>query len=136
MDKIYAVKSSSYSISRYSVSEPSHLIFNGPSQDHILVFSEINDAILFMDGIASKSLNFIREVKSMNDLKEFTDIDIDTLDVHLGISDIENNNTRKIFVTTNGFVVMDIVTYLLAPKNINVKKLFKERKYVWRRFIL
>lgn len=136
MDKIYAVKSSSYSISRYSVSEPSHLIFNGPSQDHILVFSEINDAILFMDGIASKSLNFIREVKSMNDLKEFTDIDIDTLDVHLGISDIENNNTRKIFVTTNGFVVMDIVTYLLAPKNINVKKLFKERKYIWRRFIL
>lgn len=130
MDKIYAVKSSSYSINRYSVSEPSHLIFNGPSQDHILVFSEINDAILFMDGITSKSLNFIREVKSMNDLKEFTDIDIDTLDVHLGISDIENNNTRKIFVTTNGLVVMDIVTYLLAPKNINVKKLFKERKYV------
>ena len=130
MDKIYAVKSSSYYINRYSVSEPSHLIFNSPSQDHILVFSEINDAILFMDGIASKSLNFIREVKSMKDLKEFTDIDIDTLDVHLGISDIENNNTRKIFVTTNGFVVMDIVTYLLAPKNINVKKLFKERKYV------
>lgn len=130
MDKIYAVKSSSYYINRYSVSEPAYLICNGPSQDHTLVFSEINDAILFMDGIASKSLNFIREVKSMNDLKEFTDIDIDTLDVHLGISDIENNNTRKIFVTTNGFVVMDIVTYLLAPKNINVKKLFKERKYV------
>lgn len=130
MDKIYAVKSSSYSISRYPVSEPPHLICNGPSQDHILAFSNIDDAIIFMDAIASKSLNFIREVKSMKDLKEFTDIDIDTLDVYLGISDIENNNTRKIFVTTNGFVVMDIVTYLSAPKNLNVKKLFKERKYV------
>lgn len=125
MDKIYAVKSSSYSINRYSVSEPSHLIFNGPSQDHILVFSEINDAILFMDGIASKSLNFIREVKSMNDLKEFTDIDIDTLDVHLGISNIENNNTKKIFATFDGFVVMEVITYLVLPKNINVKALFK-----------
>lgn len=130
MDKIYTVKSSSYSVSRYHVSEPPHLICNGPSQDHILAFSNIDDAIIFMDAIASKSLNFIREVKSMKDLKEFTDIDIDTLDVYLGISDIENNNTRKIFVTTNGFVVMDIVTYLLAPKNLNVKKLFKERKYV------
>jgi len=130
MDKIYTVKSSSYYINRYSVSEPAHLIFNGPSQDHILAFSNIDDAIVFMDAIASKSLNFIREIKSMKNLKEFTDIDIDTLDIYLGISDIENNNTRKIFVTTNGFVVMDIVTYLLAPKNINVKKLFKERKYV------
>ena len=128
MDKLYknmySVKSSSYSIRRLASCKP-YLVFNGPSKDHLLAFSNINDAIAFIDAMASKSRDFIREIKNVKDLKKFTDIDVNKADAYLGISNIENNNTKKIFATFDGFVVMEVVTYLVLPKNINVKALFK-----------
>ena len=129
MDKLYksmySVKSSSYTI-RHLASGKQYLVFNGPSRDHLLAFSNIDDAIVFMDAIASKSLNFIKEIKNVKDLKKFTDIDIATADKYLGITNIENDNTKKIFATFDGFVVMDAITYLVLPKNINVKALFNK----------
>lgn len=128
MDKLYknmySVKSSSYSIRRLASSKP-YLVFNGPSKDHLLAFSNIDDAITFIDAMASKSRDFIREIKNVKDLKKFTDIDVNKADVYLGISNIENNSTKKIFATFDGFVVMEVITYLVLPKNINVKALFK-----------
>lgn len=122
MDKLYknmySVKSSRYSL-RHLASGKQYLVFNGPSRDHLLAFSNVDDAI------ASKSLDFIKEIKSVKDLKKFTDIDIDTADRYLGITNIENDNTKKIFATFDGFVVMDVITYLVLPKNINAKALFK-----------
>lgn len=128
MDKLYknmySVKSSSYSIRRLA-SGKSYLVFNSPSKDHLLAFSNINDAIAFIDAIASKSQDFIREIKNVKDLKKFTDIDVNKADIYLGIINIENNSTKKIFATFDGFVVMEVITYLVLPKNINVKALFK-----------
>ena len=128
MDKLYknmySVKSSRYSL-RHLVSGKQYLVFNGPSRDHLLAFININDAIVFMDAIAAKSLDFVKEIKSVKDLKKFTDIDIDMVDTYLGINNIENDNTKKIFATFDGFVVMDVITYLVLPKNINIKTLFK-----------
>lgn len=128
MDKLYknmySVKSSSYSIRRLASGKP-YLVFNSPSKDHLLAFSNIDDAITFIDAMASKSRDFIREIKNVKDLKKFTDIDVNKADTYLGISNIENDNTKKIFATFDGFVVMEVVTYLVLPKNINVKALFK-----------
>ena len=128
MDKLYknmySVKSSSYSIRRLASGKP-YLVFNGPSKDHLLAFSNIDDAITFIDAMASKSRDFIREIKNVKDLKKFTDIDVNKADVYLGITNIENNSTKKIFATFDGFVVMEVITYLVLPKNINVKALFK-----------
>lgn len=129
MDKLYknmySVKSSSYSIRRLASGKP-YLVFNGLSKDHLLAFSNIDDAIAFIDAMASKSRDFIREIKNVKDLKKFTDIDVNKADVYLGISNIENNTTKKIFATFDGFVVIEVVTYLVLPKNINVKALFNK----------
>lgn len=98
MDKLYknmySVKSSRYSL-RHLASGKQYLVFNGPSRDHLLAFSNVDDAIVFMDAIASKSLDFIKEIKSVKDLKKFTDIDIATADKYLSITNIENDNTKK-----------------------------------------